>query len=103
MISIGKITGRTILRIPETADWLSDNSTQWVVPKFRQQEYTLGTYLAYRLEEIGIKNVFSVPGMVSTGKTWNWAILMIRSRRLEYDSSRLSLKELAATTNWVLQ
>lgn len=54
--------------MPETADWLSDNSTQCVVPKFRQQEYTLGTYLAYRLEEIGIRNVFSVPGMVSTGK-----------------------------------
>ncbi|GES62055.1 pyruvate decarboxylase [Aspergillus terreus] len=58
----GKIIGRTILNIPETTDWLSDISTQWAIPKFRQQEYTLGTYLAYRLEELGVKNVFSVPG-----------------------------------------
>ncbi|OKP10314.1 Pyruvate decarboxylase 3 [Penicillium subrubescens] len=56
----GKMQGRTVLKIPSPQTMVNDLIEK--TPKFRPNEYNIGTLLASRLEEIGIKDYFVVPG-----------------------------------------
>lgn len=49
----GTMVGRTVLAIPDV-----EHAEQ----KFSKAEYNIGTFLAHRLEEIGVKHYFVVPG-----------------------------------------
>ncbi|KAJ5637901.1 Polyketide synthaseenoylreductase [Penicillium lividum] len=56
----GKMHGRTVLKIPCPKTVV--NGSIWKSPKFTPNEYNIGTFLASRLEEIGIQDYFVVPG-----------------------------------------
>ncbi|KAI9926278.1 hypothetical protein ASPWEDRAFT_185948 [Aspergillus wentii DTO 134E9] len=65
LIDKGELQERVVLSLPEPhQDDPSDGAFALSprVPEFSQSQYNIGTYLAYRLEELGIRDYFVVPG-----------------------------------------
>ncbi|KAF9888640.1 Pyruvate decarboxylase 3 [Aspergillus nanangensis] len=65
--SAGKIKGRIILKIPETTQeaglFLPPASLPSLsTARFLPDNHNIGNFLAYRLEELGVKDFFAVPG-----------------------------------------
>ncbi|KAJ6170681.1 Thiamine pyrophosphate enzyme C-terminal TPP-binding [Penicillium canescens] len=61
------IKGRIVLKMPGSAQqsglFESPSSVpSLITPNFSPKEHNIGTFLAYRLEELGIKEFFAVPG-----------------------------------------
>ena len=65
----GQLLGEAVIKIPDTElvpmhqRPVNPPSPQ---PTFYQKNYKIGTFLAYRLEELGIREYFVVPGKSST-------------------------------------
>ncbi|KAJ5578685.1 uncharacterized protein N7459_007649 [Penicillium hispanicum] len=67
MMEKASIKGRIILKLPENtnmAELFTSPSLlpSLTTPKFSPTEHNIGTLLAYRMEELGVRDFFAVPG-----------------------------------------
>lgn len=61
--------GRAVLRIADgKVQSTPVRLTAQLEPRFCPEQFTVGTRLAYRLEELGVTDYFAVPGMSEGAK-----------------------------------
>ncbi|CAG8090638.1 unnamed protein product [Penicillium nalgiovense] len=58
----GEMQGRAVVKIPEISITSNVTSNSMSSPNFTQSQYNIGTFLAYRLQEMGVHDYFVVPG-----------------------------------------
>ncbi|GLA98367.1 pyruvate decarboxylase 3 [Aspergillus tubingensis] len=64
----GEMEGRAVLRIADDKVQSTPvRLTAQLEPRFCPEQFTLGTRLAYRLEELGVTDYFAVPGDFNLG------------------------------------
>ena len=60
------LLGEAVIKIPDTETILKPQMVAQVPssrPTFNQANYNIGTFLAYRFEELGVRDYFAVPGL----------------------------------------
>lgn len=61
----GDLVGRVVLKIPHESSRELQNGSLQTFPAPHPEKWNTGTYLADRLEMLGVKHFFTVPGMVN--------------------------------------